>query len=65
LAEDVKEIISNFQHQNYNLLAIGFTSTSTTFYRAFKKEVGQAPNEKYQQISTNLSSFKLLKPLLI
>jgi AraC-like DNA-binding protein len=46
--EAVKEMISNFEYENYNLLAIGLESgftSKTTFYKAFKKVTGQTPNE--------------------
>lgn len=46
--EAVKEMISNPEYENYNLLTIGleagFTS-KTTFYKAFKKVTDQTPNE--------------------
>lgn len=46
--EAVKEMISNSDYENYNLLTMGlesgFTSKST-FYKAFKKATGQTPNE--------------------
>jgi Response regulator containing CheY-like receiver domain and AraC-type DNA-binding domain len=46
--EAVKEMISNSEYQNYNLLAMGLESgftSKTTFYKAFKKVTGQTPNE--------------------
>lgn len=46
--EAVKEMISNSEYDNYNLLAIGLESgftSKTTFYKAFKKATGQTPNE--------------------
>lgn len=46
--EAVKEMISNSDYQNYNLLAMGLESGFTskaTFYKAFKKHTGQTPNE--------------------
>ncbi|WP_426475033.1 helix-turn-helix domain-containing protein [Chryseobacterium balustinum] len=46
--EAVKEMISNPEYKNYNLLTMGleagFTS-KTTFYNSFKKVTGQTPNE--------------------
>lgn len=46
--EVVKEMISNPEYENYNLLTMGleagFTS-KTTFYNSFKKVTGQTPNE--------------------
>lgn len=46
--EAVKEMISNPEYENYNLLTMGleagFTS-KTTFYNSFKKVTGQTPNE--------------------
>lgn len=46
--EAVKEMISNAEYENYNLLTMGleagFTS-KTTFYNSFKKVTGQTPNE--------------------
>lgn len=46
--EAVKEMISNPEYENYNLLTMGleagFTS-KTTFFKAFKKVTGQTPNE--------------------
>lgn len=46
--EAVKEMISNPEYKNYNLLTMGleagFTS-KTTFFKAFKKVTGQTPNE--------------------
>lgn len=46
--EAVKEMISNTEYENYNLLTMGleagFTS-KTTFYNSFKKVTGQTPNE--------------------
>lgn len=46
--ESVKEMISNPEFENYNLLTMGleagFTS-KTTFYNSFKKVTGQTPNE--------------------
>lgn len=48
LVEAVKEMISNPEYENYNLLTMGleagFTS-KTTFYNSFKKVTGQTPNE--------------------
>jgi YesN/AraC family two-component response regulator len=46
--EAVKEMISNSDYENYNLLAMGLESgftSKTTFYKAFKKHTGQTPNE--------------------
>jgi len=46
--EAVKEMISNPEYENYNLLAMGLESgftSKTTFYKAFKKITGQTPNE--------------------
>lgn len=46
--EAVKEMISNSDYENYNLLAMGLESgftSKTTFYKAFKKVTGQTPNE--------------------
>ncbi|MEA9414042.1 helix-turn-helix domain-containing protein [Flavobacterium sp. PL02] len=46
--EAVKEMISNSEYENYNLLAMGLESgftSKTTFYKAFKKVTGQTPNE--------------------
>lgn len=46
--EAVKEMISNSEYENYNLLAMGLESGFTskaTFYKAFKKHTGQTPNE--------------------
>ena len=46
--EAVKEMISNSDYKNYNLLAMGLESgftSKTTFYKAFKKHTGQTPNE--------------------
>ncbi|MBS7254281.1 helix-turn-helix domain-containing protein [Flavobacterium branchiicola] len=46
--EAVKEMISNSDYENYNLLAMGMESGFTskaTFYKAFKKHTGQTPNE--------------------
>ncbi|KOS08438.1 AraC family transcriptional regulator [Flavobacterium akiainvivens] len=46
--EAVKEMISNSEYDNYNLLAMGLESgftSKTTFYKAFKKVTGQTPNE--------------------
>jgi len=46
--EAVKEMISNSDYGNYNLLAMGLESGFTskaTFYKAFKKHTGQTPNE--------------------
>ncbi len=46
--EAVKEMISNSEYQNYNLLTMGLESgftSKTTFYKAFKKATGQTPNE--------------------
>jgi AraC-like DNA-binding protein len=46
--EAVKEMISNAEYDNYNLLAMGLESgftSKTTFYKAFKKVTGQTPNE--------------------
>ena len=46
--EAVKEMISNSEYENYNLLTIGLESgftSKTTFYKAFKKVTGQTPNE--------------------
>jgi len=46
--EAVKEMISDPEYENYNLLTMGleagFTS-KTTFFKAFKKVTGQTPNE--------------------
>ena len=44
----VKEMISNSEYENYNLLSMGLESgftSKTTFYKAFKKVTGQTPNE--------------------
>jgi len=44
----VKEMISNSEYENYNLLTMGLESgftSKTTFYKAFKKATGQTPNE--------------------
>lgn len=46
--EAVKEMITNSEYENYNLLAMGLESgftSKTTFYKAFKKVTGQTPNE--------------------
>lgn len=46
--EAVKEMISNSEYENYNLLSMGLESgftSKTTFYKAFKKVTGQTPNE--------------------
>lgn len=46
--EAVKEMISNSEYENYNLLAMGLESGFTskaTFYKTFKKHTGQTPNE--------------------
>lgn len=46
--EAVKEMISNAEYENYNLLAMGLESgftSKTTFYKAFKKVTGKTPNE--------------------
>jgi len=46
--EAVKEMISNSEFDNYNLLTMGLESGFTskkTFYNAFKKVTGQTPNE--------------------
>lgn len=46
--EAVKEMISNSEYENYNLLTMGLESgftSKTTFYKAFKKVTGQTPNE--------------------
>ncbi|WP_289665319.1 helix-turn-helix domain-containing protein [Flavobacterium panacagri] len=46
--EAVKEMISNPEYENYNLLAMGLESgftSKTTFYKAFKKVTGLTPNE--------------------
>ncbi|KFF06594.1 helix-turn-helix domain-containing protein [Flavobacterium reichenbachii] len=46
--EAVKEMISNSEFDNYNLLAMGLESgftSKTTFYKTFKKVTGQTPNE--------------------
>ncbi|CAD0002161.1 helix-turn-helix domain-containing protein [Flavobacterium salmonis] len=46
--EAVKEMISNSEYNNYNLLAMGLESgftSKTTFFKAFKKVTGQTPNE--------------------
>lgn len=46
--EAVKEMISNSDYENYNLLTMGLESgftSKTTFYKAFKKVTGQTPNE--------------------
>ncbi len=51
--EAVKEMISNSEYENYNLLTMGLESgftSKTTFYKAFKKVTGQTPNE-YKNIS--------------
>lgn len=51
--EAVKEMISNSEYENYNLLTMGLESgftSKTTFYKAFKKVTGQTPNE-YKKIS--------------
>ncbi|MBF7091987.1 helix-turn-helix domain-containing protein [Flavobacterium sp. ALJ2] len=51
--EAVKEMISNFEYENYNLLTMGLESgftSKTTFYKAFKKVTGQTPN-KYKNTS--------------
>jgi len=57
--EAVKEMISNSEYENYNLLTMGLESgftSKTTFYKTFKKVTGQTPNEykntvnKYQFI---------------
>ncbi|MBZ4037055.1 helix-turn-helix domain-containing protein [Flavobacterium sp. 17A] len=50
--EAVKEMISNLEYDNYNLLAMGLESgftSKTTFYKAFKKVTGQTPNEYKKQ----------------
>jgi AraC-like DNA-binding protein len=44
----VKEMISNSEYDNYNLLTMGLESgftSKTTFYKTFKKVTGQTPNE--------------------
>jgi len=46
--EAVKEMISNSEYENYNLLTMGLESgftSKTTFYKAFKKVTDQTPNE--------------------
>ncbi|NRT16435.1 AraC-like DNA-binding protein [Flavobacterium sp. 28A] len=46
--EAVKEMISNSEYENYNLLTIGLESgftSKTTFYNSFKKMTSQTPNE--------------------
>lgn len=46
--EAVKEMISNSEYKNYNLLTMGLESgftSKTTFYKTFKKVTGQTPNE--------------------
>ncbi|OMQ09528.1 AraC family transcriptional regulator [[Flexibacter] sp. ATCC 35103] len=46
--EAVKEMITNSEYENYNLLTMGLESgftSKTTFYKAFKKVTGQTPNE--------------------
>ncbi|AZA84358.1 AraC family transcriptional regulator [Chryseobacterium lactis] len=46
--EAVKEMISDPEYDNYNLLTMGLESgftSKTTFYKAFKKVTGQTPNE--------------------
>jgi len=46
--EAVKEMISNPEYENYNLLTMGLESgftSKTTFYKAFKKVTGLTPNE--------------------
>jgi AraC-like DNA-binding protein len=46
--EAVKEMISNSEYENYNLLTMGLESgftSKTTFYKAFKKVTAQTPNE--------------------
>lgn len=46
--EAVKEMMSNSDYENYNLLTMGLESgftSKTTFYKAFKKITGQTPNE--------------------
>ncbi|NRT10501.1 AraC family transcriptional regulator [Flavobacterium sp. 14A] len=46
--EAVKEMISNSEYENYNLLTIGLESgftSKTTFYNSFKKITSQTPNE--------------------
>ena len=46
--EAVKEMISNSEYENYNLLTMGLESgftSKTTFYKAFKKVTGKTPNE--------------------
>jgi len=46
--EAVKEMMSNSEYENYNLLTMGLESgftSKTTFYKAFKKVTGQTPNE--------------------
>ncbi len=46
--EAVKQMISNPEYENYNLLTMGLESgftSKTTFYKAFKKVTGQTPNE--------------------
>ena len=51
--EAVKEMMSNSEYENYNLLTMGLESgftSKTTFYKAFKKVTGQTPNE-YKNIS--------------
>lgn len=46
--EDVKKMILNPEFDKYSLLAIGLEAgfnSKTTFYTAFKKEIGFSPNE--------------------
>lgn len=46
--EAVKEMMSNSEYENYNLLAMGLESgftSKTTFYKAFKKVTGKTPSE--------------------
>nr|WP_322623733.1 helix-turn-helix domain-containing protein [uncultured Flavobacterium sp.] len=46
--EAVKQMISDAEYENYNLLDMGLESgftSKTTFYKAFKKVTGKTPNE--------------------